>query len=104
VPPHGVASPAAGHPANPHPPGALARAWTLTLTDVEEAELEFVWKAYQELKALGHGELRISVDVDRQSGIPEIIYAGIHKQRALSDLRQAYRVRRQQAAQERSSP
>ena len=68
-------------------------------TQVEEAEREFLWNAFQELKTLGHGELRITVEADPKSKEVEIIYGAIHKKRSLDMIRRVYQERRRKISQ-----
>ena len=68
-------------------------------TPVEDAEREFLWNAFQELKSLGHGELRITVEMDPKSKEVEIIYGAIHKKRSLDGLRRTYQERRRKIQQ-----
>jgi hypothetical protein len=63
---------------------------------IAQAEAEFVLQAFEELKSMGDAELKISVAMDRESGHPEIIYAGVQKKRSLETLRKVYRARRGQ--------
>lgn len=63
---------------------------------VARAEAEFVLAAFEELKDMNDAELKITVAMDRESGEPEIIYAGVQKKRSLEVLRKVYRGRKQE--------
>jgi hypothetical protein len=62
---------------------------------VAQAEAEFVLAAFEELKSMGDAELKITVSVDPQSGLSEVIYSGLQKKRSLDVLRKVYRGRRE---------
>lgn len=62
---------------------------------VAVAEAEFILAAFAELKEMKDAELKISVAMDRESGRPEVIYAGVQKKRSLETLRKVYRANRE---------
>jgi hypothetical protein len=79
-------------------PGTATKLRVQVVSDdpVAKAEAEFVLGAFQELKDMSDAELKITVAMDRESGEPEIIYAGVQKKRSLEVLRKVYRGRKQE--------
>ncbi len=60
------------------------------LRQVDEAERHLVLSAFEELKRRDAGELRVAIRFNRESGVREIAYLGIHEQRSLDRLRKLY--------------
>ncbi len=57
---------------------------------VSQAEQELVLQAFADLKLRGDGEMRVAVRRDRQSGLVEVTYCGVHEKADLEALRQMY--------------
>jgi hypothetical protein len=57
---------------------------------IDDAEREAVLAAFAELKRREQGELRIAVRRNRQSGVSEIVYMGVHEQQNVDRLKRLY--------------
>jgi hypothetical protein len=69
----------------------MAVAETVDLArQIEEAERQAVLTAFAELKTRDQGELRIAVRLNRQSGVREIVYMGVHEQQNVDRLKKLY--------------
>ena len=69
--------------------------------EVTKIEEELLLKAFRDFKSVlkelrQGGELRVAMDVDRQTGEPEIIHAGYNIKRSLDSTRTIYAKRREQ--------
>lgn len=69
--------------------------------EVTQVEEELLLKAFRDFKKVlkelkQGGELRVAMDVDRQTGEPEIIHAGYNIKRSLDSTRTIYAKRREQ--------
>lgn len=60
------------------------------LAQLEAVEQQMVLAAFAELKKRDAGELRIAIRLNRQTGIKEIVYCGVHEQQSLDRLRKLY--------------
>ena len=69
--------------------------------EVTKVEQELLLKAFEDFKRIVKdqrmgGELRIAMEVDRETGEPEIIFAGYNFKRSLDATRVVYKKRREQ--------
>jgi N-methylhydantoinase A/oxoprolinase/acetone carboxylase beta subunit len=57
---------------------------------ISQEEQDQVFRAFEELKRRGDGELRVAVKRNRDSGLIEIVYVGVHERADLSVLKEMY--------------
>ncbi len=70
-------------------------------TEVTKVERELLLNAFEDFKKIVKehrmgGELRVAMEVDRETGEPEIIFAGYNFKRSLDATRVVYKKRRDQ--------
>lgn len=67
------------------------------MDEVTRAEHEFVTRSFDDLKALvarlGPAEMKVSVDVDRETGNAQIIWCGFTFKRSVEPMRRVYSAR-----------
>lgn len=61
------------------------------IAQIIEAEQRIVLECFSKLKERGDGEMRISIKKDRQTGLCEIVYAGVHERADLESIREMYK-------------
>jgi len=69
--------------------------------EVMSAEETLILEAYRDFKKIVKqqrlgGELRVAMEIDRETGEPEIIFAGYNFKRSLDSTRTVYKKRRDQ--------
>jgi hypothetical protein len=60
------------------------------IAQIDDAERQTVLAAFAELKKRDAGELRIAVRLNRQTGVREIVYLGVHEQQNVDRLKKLY--------------